>query len=67
MNRDLIGQYRVRQNWLGQCVLQRCYESPAIINGRFDASRKEVYWADVDYKHAPALLLVADPAKDILP
>lgn len=51
-----LNEFRVRRNWLGQAVLQQRINSPSLIAGHVDSAVRSLYWVDVQYNQAPALL-----------
>ena len=51
-----VGKYRVRRGWFGRCILQKCHNGPSFIGGQVDSSIRVLYWSDVKYEHAPAIL-----------
>jgi hypothetical protein len=53
---ELVGKYRVRRDWRGRCILQKCINSPSLIGGSVAANVRDIHWADVDFNHAPVLL-----------
>lgn len=54
------GRYRVRRGWFGAAILQAEYNTPSFTAGRVDSSLREIYWSDIEYKHAPPILNTPD-------
>lgn len=50
-------QYRLRRGLFGKAILQYLCDTPSIIGGHVDATIRDVYWTDVDFKHAPVELV----------
>lgn len=50
------GRYRVRKGWFGKAILQAEYNTPSYTGAQVCAHMRDIFWEDVEFRHAPTKL-----------